>query len=74
MNEAILLSMITRLELMSRRGSLLPPSLFKRIQGLKHCEVSAGHGDSADWRIPGFENGNERVDEKKGERSDGALP
>ena len=65
MNEAILLSMITRLELMSRRGSLLPPSPFKRIKGVKHCEVSAKHGDSAAWQIPGFENGNERVDKKR---------
>jgi hypothetical protein len=56
--------MITRLELMSRRGSLLPPSLFNRKKGVKYCEVSAGQGDSADWQISGFENGNERVDKK----------
>jgi hypothetical protein len=62
---SILLSMITTLELMSRRGSLLTPSLFKRIKGVKYCEVSAKHGDSAAWEIPGFENGNGRVDKKR---------
>jgi hypothetical protein len=41
-----------------------PPSLFRRIKGVKDCEVSAGHGDSAAWEIPGFENGNKRVDKK----------